>query len=262
MAKAAPTKTTKAVKSAQSRTSSKGARRARGSLSREEILDGAQFLVEQHGLKQLSMPSLAKHLKSGVTSIYWYFRSKDDLIAALTERVTSEMYARLAPVGNRPWDEELVNYFCAFREELQREPIYTEVFSYRSRFVMSRPAVNQAIFDRLEQEIGVLVGAGLTEEQAARVYTTCSVYTRGFVMIEHGLEVEDIEPGAEGALNIAASRLDPARYPILTKLDAFERVFWPGEDKFRLGLQLIVEGLRVEYGLPKARAPRRRTAAG
>src|ERR1700734_3509682 len=70
-------------------------RRPRGSLSREEILDGARELVEAHGLQQLSMPALAKQLKSGVTSIYWYFRSKDDLLEALTDRVTRDMYLKL-----------------------------------------------------------------------------------------------------------------------------------------------------------------------
>src|SRR5271168_1493138 len=89
-------------------------RRARGSLSREEILDAAQELVEAQGLQQLSMPALAKQLKSGVTSIYWYFRSKDDLLEALTDRVTRDMYLKLPPIGDGAWDDELVDYFTAF----------------------------------------------------------------------------------------------------------------------------------------------------
>src|SRR6202050_309032 len=106
-------------------------RRARGSLSREEILDGAQELVEAQGLQQLSMPALAKQLKSGVTSIYWYFRSKDDLLEALTDRVTRDMYLKLPPIGDGAWDEELVGYFTAFRNLLEATPIYREVFAYR-----------------------------------------------------------------------------------------------------------------------------------
>src|ERR1700760_2457020 len=38
-------------------------RRPRGSLSREEILDAAREIVEREGLRQLSMPTLATHLK-------------------------------------------------------------------------------------------------------------------------------------------------------------------------------------------------------
>jgi AcrR family transcriptional regulator len=260
MAKAAAAKATGKV-AKTTRTPSKGTRRARGSLSREEILDGAQYLVEEYGLKQLSMPALAKHLKSGVTSIYWYFRSKDDLITALTERAIALIYTRLPPVGDRPWDEEVVAYFSAFREELRRVPLYSEVFVYRSLFVMSRSSVNQAIFERLEAEIAVLVNAGLTEEQAARVYTSCSVFTRGFVLIEHGIETETIEPNDKGVVSQSVSRLDPLQFPVLTKLTDLEQTMWPGEDNFRLGLELLVEGLRKEFGLPKLRTTRRRPAA-
>jgi AcrR family transcriptional regulator len=255
------TKATNVRKTTNTRSSSKATRRARGSLSREEILDGAQYLVEQQGLKQLSMPSLAKHLKSGVTSIYWYFRSKDDLITALTERAISEIYSRLPPVGDRPWDEEMVAYFTAFREELRRVPLYSEVFVYRSLLVMSRSSVNDAIFRRLEDEIAVLVRAGLTVEQAAHVYTSCSVFTRGLVMIEHGIESEAVDSRDKGSVSQIVSHLDPSEFPVLSKLDDLEQTMWPGEDNFQQGLQLLVEGLRKEFGLPTTRAPRRRPAA-
>jgi AcrR family transcriptional regulator len=41
------------------------------------------------------MPVLARELGSGVTSIYWYCRSKDELVVALAERVEQQLYARL-----------------------------------------------------------------------------------------------------------------------------------------------------------------------
>jgi AcrR family transcriptional regulator len=48
------------------------------------------------------MPTLAKELGCGVTSIYWYFRSKDDLVVALAERVEKRMYARLPRSATGP----------------------------------------------------------------------------------------------------------------------------------------------------------------
>ncbi len=33
---------------------------------------------------------LAKHLDVGVTSIYWYFRKKDDLLNAMTDRALGQ----------------------------------------------------------------------------------------------------------------------------------------------------------------------------
>lgn len=61
-------------------------RRERGSINPDDIIDGAFELAERIGVDNLSMPLLGKHLGVGVTSIYWYFRKKDDLLNAMTTR--------------------------------------------------------------------------------------------------------------------------------------------------------------------------------
>ena len=61
-------------------------RRDRGSISTDEILNGALEVAQEVSIDNLSMPQLAKHLGVGVTSIYWYFRRKDDLLDAMTDR--------------------------------------------------------------------------------------------------------------------------------------------------------------------------------
>lgn len=222
-------------------------RRARGSLSREEILSGASELIELHGLRELSMPDLARHLKSGVTSIYWYFRSKDDLLVALAQHVTAELYARLPEVGTGPWDEELEAYFSAFRDEAWRNPVFLELFGVSARFLMSRPAVAQQIVRRLEDEISILVRAGLTPVQAASLYEVCSAYTRGFVLVEHGLVSERPAAGVDDILDRAVAALDPVAFPTLTRLPSFRRAMFPDESQFRLGLRLLIDGARQRF---------------
>ncbi|MGE3328254.1 MAG: TetR/AcrR family transcriptional regulator, partial [Acidimicrobiia bacterium] len=106
-------------------------RRARGSMSRDEILDAARHLIALHGMRQLSMPGLARELGSGVTSIYWYFRNKDELLESLATEAIRESSLRLPPVGDGPWDEELVEYFGAFRALLHSNPVYREIGTYR-----------------------------------------------------------------------------------------------------------------------------------
>jgi AcrR family transcriptional regulator len=230
---------------ARSTRAKKQAPRARGSLSQEEILDGAKLLVERHGLEQLSMPTLAKHLKSGVTSIYWYFRSKDELVEALTDRVTREMYRSLPPVGDGPWDEELVAYFVVFRDILEETPLYREVFAYRARLLFLRAAMGRSMLTRLEDGLGLLTGAGLTIEQAAALINACSTYTRGFVILEHGMQAEDI-----GVLDTAPlHNIDPARYPTLSQMSDFEQVMWLDDEQFRFGLRLLINGIRRQHGI-------------
>ena len=220
-------------------------RRARGSLSREEILDGAQELVEAQGLQQLSMPALAKQLKSGVTSIYWYFRSKDDLLEALTDRVTRDMYLKLPSIGDGAWDDELVDYFTAFRSLLERMPIYREVFAYRARLLFTRPAFAPAIFRRLDDGLSLFMRAGLSAEQAAEAFNACSNFTRGFVILEHGLESEAVDPATTERLH----HLDPSKFPTLGQLEDFERVMWLDDSQFQFGLRLLIAGIRQQHSL-------------
>ncbi len=71
---------------ARQATAEKRPRRERGSINPDDIIKGAFELAEEVGIDNLSMPLLGKHLGVGVTSIYWYFRKKDDLLNAMTDR--------------------------------------------------------------------------------------------------------------------------------------------------------------------------------
>jgi AcrR family transcriptional regulator len=228
-------------------TKRKRTRRARGSLSPEEILAGARRLVEQHGLEQLSMPGLARELGSGVTSIYWYFRSKEDLLVALASQVTEELYSRLPPVSDKRWDEEFEAYFVAFRAEAQREYVYLELFTRYPRFLFPHTDLSRTILPRLEQELAVLVRAGLSAEQAAQVYGVCSAYTRGFVLLEHGLVGEEPADGTPEQVDDLVAALDPTQFPTLTQLPSFDRSMWLDDSHFRFGLRLLIEGIRSRF---------------
>ncbi len=222
-------------------------RRARGSLSREQILFGARELIERHGLVQLSMPGLARQLGSGVTSIYWYFRSKEELLVALAAQATEELYARLPPVSEKGWDEELEAYFVAFRAEAQRTHVYLELFTRYPRFLFTHTEVSRTVIPRLEEEFSVLVRAGLSVEDAAQVYSICSAYTRGFVLLEHDLVGEDPGDGASERVDHLVAGLDPAKFPNLTQLTSFDRTMWLDDTRFRFGLRLLIEGIRTRF---------------
>jgi AcrR family transcriptional regulator len=65
-------------------------RRERGSISVDEILNGASEVAAEVAIDNLSMPLLARHLDVGVTSIYWYFRKKNELLDAMTDRALAQ----------------------------------------------------------------------------------------------------------------------------------------------------------------------------
>jgi AcrR family transcriptional regulator len=223
-------------------------RRARGSLSQDEILEAAALLIEKGGLAQLSMGALARHMDSGVTSIYWYFRSKDELLQALTDRVSHELYQELPPIGAGPWHEELYEYFAAFREVLERSPVYREVFAYRVQFLFERAAMRPSVIRRLEAGLAFLTQAGLTLEEATDAFTACSNYTRGFVILEHGLDADRKTNGQGSGNRYGEDRrkpteVDPGAHPLVSEvgLDRFADL---DNRQFETGLRLLIEGIR------------------
>jgi AcrR family transcriptional regulator len=229
-------------------------RRARGSLSQDEILEAAAQLIDRGGLVQLSMGALARHMDSGVTSIYWYFRSKDELLSALTDRVSHEIYAELPPIGTGPWHEELFAYFAAFRDVLERSPVYREVFAYRVQFLFERAAMRPSVLRRLESGLAFLTEGGLTLEEAADAFSACSNYTRGFVILEHGFDA-DRQTNAQGTGDRyredrgKPSDVDPITHPLVSEV-GLHRFATLDDHQFDSGLRLLIEGIRQSVRAP------------
>ena len=220
-------------------------RRARGSLSREEILGAARLFVETNGLRELSFPRLAEHLNAGASSLYSYFQSKDELLATILDDVTAEMYLRLPEIGDGPWDEEIVEHFVAFRGLLRRTPVYREVFAYRTQTLFQGSRMAPFILRRVEDNLALFVRGGLTVDEAVEAFNAFSSYARAYVLVEHGIE----EEGDERIRHISAVVLQEmaADLPILAAIGNFTRIQALGDDLYRYGLTLLVAGLCVEH---------------
>jgi AcrR family transcriptional regulator len=61
-------------------------KRADGELSRERILDAATEIAAQRGYEGTSIALVSAKCGLPASSIYWHFKNKDDLIAAVIER--------------------------------------------------------------------------------------------------------------------------------------------------------------------------------
>lgn len=61
-------------------------KRADGELSRERILDATSEIAAERGYEGTSIALVSKKCGLPASSIYWHFKDKDDLIAAVIER--------------------------------------------------------------------------------------------------------------------------------------------------------------------------------
>ncbi len=219
-------------------------RRARGSLSADEILDAAEHLVDRSGLHALSMPTLARELDCGVTSIYWYFRSKDDLVIALADRVEQQLYSRLPPIGDGPWDDEAAAYFTAFRELMHQTPIYREMFAYRIRSTFGGSTLTRSVLRRIDAGLALFVRGGLTPAEAALAYQACTNYTNGFIALEHGSAIEEPDSDVTAAVNDRIAHADRGEIPVLSQVPDFGAGMAYDDQQFQRGLRLLLTGVR------------------
>jgi AcrR family transcriptional regulator len=163
-------------------------RRQRGSINAEEIIHGAFEVARRVSLDQLSMPSLAEYLDVGVTSIYWYFRKKEELLNAMTDVAADKLVALMPPVrAEDTWQQALLEYFRSDRQIHREDEVLSDLLLIRTS-TYSREA-GRKVMAQVEAVVEKLVDAGFTPENALLVYSAISVYTRGSIIQERQLRL-------------------------------------------------------------------------
>ena len=225
------------------------ARRPRGTLSRADIIAAAFELVAgEDGVDGLSMPRLARHLRVGVTSLYWYFRSKDDLMSALTEEAADRLYRMLPDYRGQPWDEHLRRYFRDFRRVFLDNPAVCDLLVLRAPSEARSPEATTRFFALLEREISALVDAGFPVRDAVEAYMTLSVYTRGCVLNERLFRAAE-EQAEQGGYLMPRPDVDPDSFPVMAGAAEYWVPSFSTQEKFEAGIGFIIDGLRVRLAL-------------
>ncbi|MET8978905.1 TetR/AcrR family transcriptional regulator [Streptomyces sp. NPDC004539] len=143
---------------------------------REEILDAALAIADEHGLEAVSMRALADRV--GVTPMALYRHVKDK--AALLDGMLGRLLANLLPpdpVEERPWDERLTLLAHATREVIRRHP-------WAAHLVFSRPAVTPDAVRAVDLIYAALVEAGVPESEVPRLERLVSTFVIGFAASE------------------------------------------------------------------------------
>ena len=223
---------------AKQATPDKRQRRERGSINPEDIISGAFELAEQVSIDNLSMPLLGKHLGVGVTSIYWYFRKKDDLLNAMTDRALSKYVFATPYVEASDWRETLRNHARLMRKTFMGNPILCDLILIRA--ALSAKAARMGA-QEVERAIANLVEAGLSPEDAFDTYSAVSVHVRGSVVLHRLYEKNQSSESGSRAIEDAVA-IDPATTPLITQVTGQgHRIGAPDETNFEYGLNCILD---------------------
>jgi AcrR family transcriptional regulator len=231
-------------------------RRQRGSINSEEIISGAFEVARRESLEQLSMPALAEHLGVGVTSIYWYFRKKDDLLNAMTDVAVDTYITEMPPLKDGlSWQEIIFKHFHDSREAHRNDPILSDLLLIRTA-TYTRYATRR-VFEIEEDMIGRLVEAGFTTENAFMVYNAASIYARGMIIHDRILRLSDTPTLDERQLRIA----DWSSMPLLeSQIDRHPLAGTTDED-FEFGMARLISGFEALLGEQEPKGGGRQPAA-
>jgi AcrR family transcriptional regulator len=209
-------------------------RRARGSLNAADIVAGAFAYCRSSPIDDLSMPKLAQFLDVGVTSIYWYFKSKTDLIDAMTEQAMVDFFDRLPALQSAGWEDMLSEFFVGYHRLLTADDLLCDLIVRRFGNYTEKGAINS--WRRTEELLAALVEAGFPLPIATHAYFTLLTYTQGFLFIERsrwGTRSAD-RPGP----GVTADPTVRAELPLVTEVGGTLA------KDFEFGISNIIRGLR------------------
>ena len=212
-------------------------RRERGSINPDDIISGAFELAEQVSIDNLSMPLLGKHLGVGVTSIYWYFRKKDDLLNAMTDRALRKYVFATPYVEASDWRETLRNHARLMRKTFMGNPILCDLILIRAAL---SPKAARVGAQEMERAIANLVEAGLSPEDAFDTYSAVSLHVRGSVVLHRLHEKNQADNGSRAIEDAVA--IDPRTTPLIAQVTGQgHRIGAPDETNFEYGLNCILD---------------------
>ncbi len=148
-------------------------RRADGELSRNRILDAAAEIAVERGYEGTSIGAVSAKCGLPASSIYWHFKDKDDLIAAVIERsftdwlaswrmpvteFTRESVTAAAVRRAKMWQESPDFMRLGLMLALERRPVEPRA---RAMFLQVRAQATDMIADNLRQ-----LAPGLSDKQS------------------------------------------------------------------------------------------------
>ena len=243
---------------AKQATAEKRQRRERGSINPDDIIKGAFELAEEVGIDNLSMPLLGKHLGVGVTSIYWYFRKKDDLLNAMTDRALRQYVFATPYVEAKDWRETLRNHARTMRKTFMGNPILCDLILIRSAL---SPRAAKLGVQEVERAIESLVEAGLSPEDAFDTYSAVSVHVRGSVVLQRLREKNRADDGGPSDIEETWT-IDPESAPLLAQVtQKGHHIGAADENNFEFGLECILDHANrlIEGGGKPAKSVRKAT---
>lgn len=212
-------------------------------ISEDKILEASWELLEEGGIEKFSMRRLADRLGIQAPSLYWYFKSKQNLYQRLANQISIMILEEFHSEGD--WKEQLTRLAGTIRSVLSRYPCSTQLM------MMTLPH-EPDIIRFTNRTLLCVESTPLEQEQKIQVITTFINYVYYFVLdaYQHERNVSAIlkDQGAAAfpseemiRLLDSMSEAEAGLFRRMFKSGLFELM---GTDRaFEFGLKLILLGI-------------------
>lgn len=203
-------------------------------VNRELVIRAALTLLNDVGLEQLTLRALATELKIQAATVYWHFKSKQDLIDEMATLVLAEGSHQMLPKkADADWSVWTASFGTGLRKTL---------LGYRdgARLVAGSRLTDTRFMTVAESIAQRLTEAGFTVRQTVVLMSVINDYTKSFVMEEQAVFPRPGERSPQYDLAARKAALEGKGLPILMQsgpilFDRFDR-------RYREGLDLIIRG--------------------
>jgi TetR/AcrR family tetracycline transcriptional repressor len=180
-------------------------------LTRAAVVDRALRLADADGLDALTIRKLATDLRVTPMALYWHFRSKDELLEGLAERVWGEIDVNVDSTA--PWPAQLRGLLESLLRVLRAHPAAPQVL------LQSEQRPSEVWSNAAEVTLEVLRSAGFDPVIASGIARSTLWTGIMLVMSEPGAEwlTADERTEAQRKKQVALASLPPAKYPRLVE---------------------------------------------
>ena len=205
-------------------------------INRDMVIRAGLKLLNEEGLEQLTLRRLATELKVQAATIYWHFKSKEELIDEMATTALTEGAANLIP-ARRSSDWKV--WASTFGEGLRKTLL---IYRDGARMISGTRLTGTEYLKTTEVIGQQMLACGFSIRAAVVLFSTIYNYTLSFVMEEQAVFPVPGQRSPQYSVEGRTARLDPTEFPFhcQTSTILFDRY----DRRFREGLNLILSGAR------------------
>jgi AcrR family transcriptional regulator len=191
-------------------------------LTREKIAAAALSIADKDGFEAVSMRRVARELKAGTMSLYYYVRTKDDLMAVMDDALMGEA---LLPSLPKSWKRAMLEIAKRTHAVFIRHPWAL------ASMLKAPPGINA--MRHMEQCLEALAETSMTKAQKITLLTIVDDFVFGHALREAANDA-DID------FEFAAAQLATGAFPRTTEIFGAGRVN-ANKHRFELGLRALLD---------------------